>query len=187
MTKNQVKEILQMAVNFSAITQTLFDDLRKTHNKDIGDIIEGITIGRLTDVNNIMSELEKRGCLGAIEDDGDDKPIIVPEIKLIGSGYTEASLPVNGGELIVGVSNLDQDAGQAYIDYKYNDTVIDLALAEVKTRELAEAASLPTDNKDIDLYLYSNPHKEDYQEHVRVRYDDIADALADEGREEKSI
>ena len=57
--------------------------------------------------------------------------------------------------------------------YEKDGDLIDLALAEVKSGELAEVANLKPDNKDIDLYVFSDPETEDYTDRYRIPYDKI--------------
>lgn len=237
LTKNELKTVLQIGVNLSAITDRmlsyLYDELvdGTEDYEALKDIIKSIGERQMTDVDEIIAKLDENECLMSITNDKNaentDKmsdvsvarkelekildtafngenvnptdvvlglrsaiTATVPKaststtvtrakINCINDMYTEVSLPVNGGEFVVGIFDVDE-AQQAYIDYKYNDTVIDLALAEVKTGEYAETAGLPADNKDIDLYLYSDPHSEEYQRHVRIAYNDVAEALAEE-------
>ena len=50
--------------------------------------------------------------------------------------------------------------------------------AEVKRGDLAECDGKPADNKDVDLYIWSDPQKEDYQQRYTLSYEDLSNPLA---------
>jgi hypothetical protein len=192
MTRSELVAKVKMAVNFSTVATQLCEELYKAlidaknervRDEDLGRIVDNISNCRWK-VNEAMTALDHFTYLTIeddlkVEDDDDINAVSVPEVKVIGNAYVEISVPVNGGKLIAGVCDIDE-AGQAYINYQYERSIIDLALAEVKSGELAETAGLPTDNKDIDLYLYSDANSEEYQEHVRMKYQDITGVFVDD-------
>ena len=93
----------------------------------------------------------------------------------------EIVIKCNGGTLKAYVND-DGCAKQAGVCYiPDGDTVeIDICLAEVKGPELAKTP----DNKDIDVYLYADPYSEDWTSSVKIKHEEIMDALND-GEEEK--
>lgn len=57
---------------------------------------------------------------------------------------------------------------------------LDLCLAEIKKGDLAENYRYSKDNKNIDIYLWSNPFSEEYTTNTTVYYDDIEKTFKDD-------
>jgi hypothetical protein len=65
------------------------------------------------------------------------------------------------------------------MDYRRNDYDVSIALAEVKSGELAETKGLPVDNKDVEVYVWGNPNEDDYTNKFDIAYKDINNATCD--------
>lgn len=60
---------------------------------------------------------------------------------------------------------------------KANEQWFDLALAEIKKGELAKACKLPEDNRDIDIYVWADPHTDECTDVRRISHTDILEVL----------
>lgn len=185
MTKNALKAKIQMAVNLAALTKSLCNDicdaLTTSPDDDIYALTDNIQSYERTDVAEIMKQLEDDGYFADAHITEDGPAIAVPEITLGSPQVISIEIPVgNNSRLIAGTCVADCETPQAFIDYKFDDCGINIALAEIKKDELAKASSLPADNKDIDVYVWSDPHTEDYTHSHRIKFDDIAKELSDD-------
>lgn len=83
----------------------------------------------------------------------------------------EIKLKINGGTLILWTNQ--EDYSQAGIQYQPDDIneayAIDLVLVE---------KSIECLSKNINIYVYSNPFTEDWQEKFTISHDDIVKALS---------
>lgn len=178
MTKSKIRRYVTMAVNLSAAAAVLLDEIIDATDEEcdvIFDITDSIRDGSRTDIDEIMSDIEKTGCFDNISEDGN---IPTSEIEIDKNGNICIKQPVNGGKLIAFNSVADYGTGQVGLGYEAPDgSVIDLSFAEVKNGELAKVNNLPPDNKDIDIYLYSDVFTEDFTQHNTIKYDDIKTAL----------
>ena len=178
MTKNRIRHYVTMAVNLSAATAVLLDKITDAANKErdaISDITTSIRNGSCTDIDEIMSDIEKTGYFDDMSE-GSDIP--ASEIEIDSNENICIKQPVNGGKLIAFNSVADYGTGQVGLGYETPDgSVIDLSFAEVKNGELAKVNDLPPDNKDIDVYAYSDVFTEDLTQHNTIKYDDIKTAL----------
>lgn len=87
----------------------------------------------------------------------------------------------DGGRMTAYISTSDDNTIQTgCIYYDADNFPMDLCMAEVKKGDLAEVKGLPRDNKDIDLYLWTNPYSEDYTEVRTVSYKDMVKALSED-------
>lgn len=180
MTKKILKAKIKMAINAANLASRLCDDiLNKCFPEDAMDdglfnIVNGIQDCEMTDVDEIMEKLEEDGYLEDMED-GDNEPVI-PEIDVSSTMDVEARVPVDGGRLYVGTARSDTGTNQVYIIYEINGYLVDVALAEVMRGELAEASGLPSDNKDVTVYLWEDPYQEDYTKKATLKYEDLNSA-----------
>lgn len=118
-------------------------------------------------------------------EEGED--VILPSIKIRhGGDMIDVSLATKYGDsvdaTICYADNYEAGSVQASIGYtinkgKTNELPIDLALAEVKRGELAKVNELPRDNKDIDIYLWTDPYTNEYTNMYRIKHTDVLEAL----------
>ncbi len=88
----------------------------------------------------------------------------------------EVIQPVEGGALIAATASPDDISPQASLMYSIEEgDKIDLAMAEVKRWYYAEADNKSPNNKDIDLYVYSDIHEEGYQSKYTFNQEEIVD------------
>lgn len=184
MTKNAVAAKLTMLTNFAAITKSISDQLCNmlldVPDDGLFDLMDKIQSCELTDVKEIMSRLEEDGYLEDCDEEVDYLDYFIkslPEVKLT-DVLVEVAVPVDGGKLLIGTSKSDDNTEQVYISYEVaeTDSIIDLVLAEVKSGEIAELDNKPSDNKDIDLYLYEDAYSEDWTYKATLTHEDIVKA-----------
>lgn len=188
MTQKEVMGKLALAVNLAAETKKMLGVIRQeldnqgvTSFDALFDISDRIMSGELSDVDDIMEELEDSGALDDMEE---GKEILVPTISVDANNLAsvEISLPMDdGGRMTAYTSTSDDNTIQTgCIYYDADNFPMDLCMAEVKKGDLAEVKGLPRDNKDIDLYLWTNPYSEDYTEVRTVSYKDMVKALSED-------
>ena len=128
-------------------------------------------------IENLMGVLEKAGVLDSMPDGEEVK---FPRLWLEAASGSRMTLicPVNGGELTASVDMAGSDATWAKIYHRALplDAEVDLAVAEVKTGGLAEENELPSDNKDIDLYICGDVSSDEPTDVIRISYEDIVKA-----------
>lgn len=188
MTKKELEGRLALAVNLAAETKKVLETVRQelddqgvTSSDAIFDLSDRIMSGELSDVDDIFEELEDSGALDDMEE---GEKILIPTISLDANNLTsvEVSLPMDdGGRMTAYISTSDDNTIQTgCIYYDADNFPMDLCMAEVKKGDLAEVKGLPRDNKDIDLYLWTNPYSEDYTEVRTVSYKDMVKALSED-------
>ncbi len=118
-------------------------------------------------------------------EEGED--ISLPSISIrYGGDVVGVSLTTKDGDSIDAeicyADNCEEGSVQASIGYtknkgKANEQLFDLALAEIKKGELAKACKLPEDNRDIDIYVWADPHTDEFTDMRRISYTDILEVL----------
>lgn len=177
MTKNKIKADLQIAVNLAKLTKMYCDKLRDnlapSTDNDISELISKIQSCESTDIDELMTELEEKYFEDAhITEDGPS--LCIPEVSIDDIMNLEIKVPVRGGYLVAANGSSDFGTEQVCLMYEKDGYQIDLALAEVKSGELAETVGMPADNKDVELYVFADTHTEDYTQKNVIKYDDIA-------------
>lgn len=96
-----------------------------------------------------------------------------PQITIDPNGNVTVKQSVDGGTLVTAICCPDKDGTeQAVLMFENGDgDAFDLAMAEQKRGELAKFDDKDADNKDIDLYVWSDPSTEDYQYKFPLSYD----------------
>ena len=176
MTKEAIKEHLKLAMNLAELTrqvcEKLESELAETSEDVLFDVLNEIQSYELTDLDEAMERLDDACAFTACNEDEEDT-LKAPELLLDDDLSVVVRVPANGGNLVLANGESDYGTKQVSIMYEKDGDLIDLALAEVKSGELAEVANLKPDNKDIDLYVFSDPETEDYTDRYRIPYDKI--------------
>lgn len=171
MTKETIREQLALAMNLAALTKQVCEkienELAETADDVLFDVTNGIQSYELTDVDEAMKILDDAWCFVVCDENKDEK-LVVPKLELDEALNLTVKVPVNGGNLVIANTEYSNDTKQICLLYEKDGYLIDLAFAEVKAGELAEP-----DNKDIDLYVYTDPETEEYTKHYRIPYDKI--------------
>jgi len=136
------------------------------------DVLDEIQAYELTDLDEAMERLDDACAFTACSEDEEDT-LQAPELLLGDDLSVVVRVPVNGGKLVLANGESDYGTKQIGLMYEKDGDLIDLALAEVKSGELAEIANQEPDNKDIDLYVFANPETEDYTNRYHIPYDKI--------------
>lgn len=188
MTKKELEGRLALAVNLAAETKKVLETVRQklddqgvTSSDTLFDLSDRIMSGELSDIDDIMEELEDSGSLDDMEE---GEEILIPAISLDANNLAsvEISLPIDdGGRMTAYTSTPDGHTIQnGCIYYDADNTPMDLCMAEVKKGDWAEVNDRFRDNRDIDLYLWSNPYSESYTEVRTVSYKDVIKALSED-------
>ena len=168
MTKETIREHLKLAMNLAELTrqvcEKLESELAETSEDVLFDVLNEIQAYKLTDLDEAMKRLDD-ACVFAACNENEENTLQAPELFLGDDLTVVVRIPANG----------ESDYGTKQIDlmYEKDGSLIDLALAEVKSGELAEIANQKPDNKDIDLYVFADPETEDYTNRYRIPYDKI--------------
>jgi len=189
MNKRALEEQVLLLCNLASQAKNLADhicrELAPEGDEELYNFITQVQCAELTDESEIKTTLfsicDKIDGI-AFDDPGEE--VFYPRIKIDDGGWNaEITQKVPGGELAAAV--YPGDYGTKQIGLMYNIcldsgiTPIDLALAEVKRGEIAEADGKPKDNRDIDLYCYSDPYSEDFTSKNTILYRDIEDAVTE--------
>ena len=176
MTKETIREHLKLAMNLAELTrqvcEKLESELAETSEDVLFDVLDEIQAYELTDLDEAMERLDDACAFTACNEDEEDT-LQVPELFFGNDLSVVVRVPANGGNLVLANGESDYETKQIGLMYEKDGDMIDLALAEVKSGELAEVANLKPDNKDIDLYVFSDPETEDYTDRYRIPYDKI--------------
>jgi hypothetical protein len=174
MTKNRFLTKLKLLRNLEEQAHALRDELYSVVTRDgmsagAALVIDSVRNG-LTEPEQAMETEEIVRSLYDLEEGGKED---VPVIDVDKCGYVTLSQKVDGGSLIAGICSPDTDGTmQACVMYRTDeDNEFDLAMAEVKRGELAVADGKTEGNKDIDLYVWSDPTTEEYQDKFTIGYD----------------
>lgn len=181
MTKSEISERLAQIAAFRCETRRLADELLErmesegtltnTAARVISQHAVGLSAGHgnLPDTAGTMEALEK---IGFMENREEGECAVRPFIKTAQGGFLNAY-----------VCSSDCQTAQACTAYAgaLDDPGIELTLAEVKAGELAISDGKPEDNRDVDLYIYGDPHDEDFTERLTLRAEDIDEVLAEYG------
>ena len=176
MTKETIREHLKLAMNLAELTrqvcEKLESELAETSEDVLFDVLDEIQAYELTDLDEAMERLDDACAFTACNEDEEDT-LQAPELFFGNDLSVVVRVPANGGNLVLANGESDYGTKQIGLMYEKDVDMIDLALAEVKSGELAEVANLKPDNKDIDLYVFSDPETEDYTDRYRIPYDKI--------------
>lgn len=187
-TRQSIKAKLQLMMNFAALAaeigDSISDTLTETLNDDIFDTLDAIKCGEITADDNglelLMSEMDENGYFeNARLEEGEE--LHVPTLSIDDMMNLIMKIPVSGGQLILSRGQSDDMTEQACIMYQpeKSDYEIDIAFAEVKAGEIVTIHNKPADNKDIDLYVFSDPYSEDFTNKYEIKHDDIVHATTD--------
>ena len=114
----------------------------------------------------------------ALKEGDDCSPTMV---KVMGINTVELSLPLKNGSLNTYTDVADYGTPNAGIMYKSDKgTPLDVTYVEQNKSELAKDKESPDNNEDLDVYIYSDPHTEDYTHMFTLTGDDIKDAMKEE-------
>lgn len=177
-TKNKIHAQLKMIERLNNISRSIANNILNSipsADDKIKDLLSSIETFDVLDTDMILKYITTHDY---VTDNDTDGSITMPDINIDPEMLTcDISVPVNGGKLTAYTGRSDYNTQQVGIGYEYNGDIIDLSLAEVKSGQLAETYGLPSDNKDIDLYTYSDPYNEDYTAKNHIAYNSITDAM----------
>lgn len=170
MDRNKAQALLAVMKNLDDICNTIAKEILTTAQMNYDT---DLPVDKL--ITNIRANSYYKNTPSEDEDE-----IIVPELKFdIATMSMTVNVKVNDNDyLTVSNSTADFNTQQMSIGYVHGDsnTMIDIALAEIKKGELAEVHNLASDNKDIDLYVYDDPYNEDFTIHKQIEYSEIESA-----------
>lgn len=182
-TKSIIKAKIKLAMSMIEAANNIIANIRNDiDTKDVDDFFldwrNDMFDGEFGDNADLaFADIADAGLLDNMNE-GDEAP--KPTVDVEYGLYPTINIPVDGGALEVYMSQSDFGTYQAGIIYKCQDSIFDLALAEVKRGELARIKGLPEDNKDISLFVYGNPAQEDYTDCIQISYDEIKCIADDE-------
>ncbi len=172
MTKADVRAKMNMICNLAAQIKALKVELVGIDTCDDGlwDGLDDLSDGTISEaealevLNEYYDELDEG-------EDTDDYPSIVIDPQTL---WTKLILPVAGGALVAENCCSDFDTRQMCLMYQTDAAdELDIALAEVKRGEQAEIDGKPADNRDIDVYEYSDVYSEDWQSRFTLKREEI--------------
>lgn len=189
MTKNEVRAKVELMTNLAAELAKLQDSIvEHTGNSQIYELLNHVRMTAESSPSRIMSLLEEYGYFkdAGITEEGET--VLVPTIS-INKDYIsdiEASLPLGDKGRLTAYTNLSDSGtyqtGTMY--YDKDDFPVDLTLSEIKKSELAETHGMDKDNRDIEMYLWTDPCGNFAMRH-RMTYEDIVVALEPEQETER--
>lgn len=186
-TRNSMKAKIQLMMSFAEATAKIKELIVNSFAESIDDgifnLLDAIQVCEESNIDNIMSKIEDYLEEAKLME---GQPVAVPYVSCGDYIYSmEAGVQYpNGERLAAYVSESDSETFQAgSIFYATDNSPIDLTMAEIKKDELAEANNLPVDNKDIDLYLWTDAYTEEYTHNFRIKHTDILQALEDNQEE----
>ncbi|MBO5435935.1 hypothetical protein J6A31_09085 [bacterium] len=174
--KNNIKEIITLSDD---------DDFAEIINAFGSEVCSKLlNIDEPASAENLMSYLtDNQHFEQAKIKDGPE--ITVPKLELnTNLLWFTIKVPTDNGHLIV--YNCESDFGTKQIGMDYsveNETdelTVQIATAEIKKGELAEVSHLSSDNKDVDVYTYSNVFDEDYTDKFTIKHNDVLSLLDEE-------
>lgn len=176
---NRIEALVKLYDNLSQLRAKIHEELTgSTENLDdkVFDDLDALGDGEMTAEEFLEENADEFKHINELE----NSEYIVPAIDIdLGSLYATVSQKVDGGTLVAGVCESDKGTYQNYITYHNEENAeVNLALAEVKRGDLAECDGKPADNKDIDLYIWSDPREEDYQQRYTFSYEDLSKTFA---------
>lgn len=180
-TKNSIKAKLALAINLAEQCHKLINEvtevLTQSDDDDLYTTMDAVANLEETDIDELMKELEDKEYFkeAHITENGDELPVAA--IDVTNPCNVVVKIPVDNNFLIAAVTAADDNI-QASIMHETDGYEIDIAMAEVKRGEIATMDKKPADNKDIDLYSYTDPYSEDYQRKDTIKFDDIKKALS---------
>lgn len=135
-------------------------------------------------LDEAFQNLESWSVFGDMEEGAD---VSLPSVEIrYGGEILVVRLATKDGNVIDATvchaDNPEEGTVQANISYtenkgKANELLIDLATVEIKKGKLAKSNKLPENNKDIDIYLWTDPFTEEFTNRFRMKHSDILEAL----------
>ena len=178
MTKNQISAILTVAKNLENLAKELkLNVIEAVTIDDCDDIVDELT-SDFFDPEEVMKYMEDNNYFeNAKIEDG--TPMLVPTVELNTNNlYFTIKTDIGTSKLIMSNGSADGESPQMSIGYLDDENnLFDLALVEIKRGDLATIDALPTDNMDIDIYMYGSACTEDYTNHARLKYADIKNCI----------
>ncbi len=180
MTKNEIKARIMLAINLAEQAKGLLDEvcdkLAPSAEDDIFDICNRIQDCEMTDIEEVMAELEETGYFEelGISEGREIKPA---QVKINNCLGIEVRTPLLSGDYLeahVGSSDYGPQAGVVYVSK--DEDLLDLVLAEQKQGEYAKQDK--ESGEDISIYSFGNPFSEDYTSKDLIRKDVLDEALA---------
>lgn len=179
MTKQAIKARLNLLVNLAEevakIETQLCEDLTESLDDDIYTLLDEVRYGERADIDEVMKDLEENGYFSEAKiTDGEE--VILPHISLNDNGYImDMTLEIPGEAAFVASANYAGDeSAQMSLSYRTpGQSLIDLAMAEVKMNDLAEVSHLERDNKDVDLYVWEDLTTDDYTRKTHFVYENL--------------
>lgn len=138
--------------------------------------LQALVAGERT-LEEVIENMDSYSAFDNLEE-GED--ISLPSISIrYGGNVVGVSLTTKNGDSIdAEICYADNcETVQASLGYTTNKGKFDLALAEIKKGELAKACKLPEDNRDIDIYVWADPHTDECTDVRRISHTDILEVL----------
>lgn len=172
-TKSKAKILVKLLEELANQASRIRSALTDVEDSDDGlfDTLDEVTNGEI-DAEEAWKEIEEY----YEDDDPDDDDVYeVTEIDVDpNSLYVTLKQPVDGGKLVAGICSSDCGTFQTYSGYENAEGgYVDLTMAEVKRGLLAVANNMPEDNKDVEMYVWSDPATEDYTYNFRLEHNDL--------------
>lgn len=191
-SKNKIKRQLDILINlaeqYNFIADLLLRELDLKHptqekanrHEFITNIISDIKDGIFDDSGAILTALDNNNITTNLEK---GPTLRTPKISITSDYSMQVYMACNGGVLTASICEADTNTTQAVLGYQANKPTafpLDIALAEVKSDELAAASGLTWNNQDIDIYLYGDVYDDDWTQKVTLKYDELLDATVEE-------
>lgn len=175
--KAKIQLMMSFAQATAKIKELIVNSFAESIDDGIFNLLDAIQVCEESNIDNIMSKIEDY-----LQDAKlmEGQPVAVPYVSCGDYIYSmEAGVQYpNGERLAAYVSESDLETFQAgSIFYATDNSPIDLTMAEIKKGELAKVHKLPEDNKDIDVYVWSDVNTEDYTKRFSLNHADILQAL----------
>lgn len=171
MTKNELKAKLSLLEDIKRLEAELKEEILSSIEKSHGSALHA----NLENADECYFMLRNMGYLDKMED---GEVVAIPYIRQDNSFLEIGVTYPDGDKLASHLSRLDTNSFQVgSLYYDKDDYPVDLALAEIRKGELAKQENRPVNNKDIDIYVWSDPFDEDYTRNFLIKNSDIIQAL----------
>lgn len=198
MTQNKIKAKLKLLASLASsaaiLEREIKADIKTEKSQKVSSIvIRDVREGKNKNVDEVMNLLEELGNLSHLPK---GEPVAAPFVDLIFADNIEVGVRYpEGDEFLAALGAADYGTYQMSLSYdavndKGDDVVVDLAFAEIKKGELAKAAGLSENNRDVDVYVHKPISVGDYgyysnEDKFTVAHDDVTKLLeADFDKEE---
>ncbi len=182
MTKNEIKAKLTLAINLAENCKMLLDEvcdkLAPSAEDDIFDICNGIQDCEMTDIDQIMEEIEDAGYFKELNI-SEGEPVEQVSINIDSLLHITTKVPVNGGGCLEAYTSISDYGPQVGVTYASNDdNMIDVVMVEQKQSKYDDDGNIiDNSGEDFNIYIWDNPYTEDYQTKTGIKMTDIKQAF----------